>query len=678
MNAQVNLGEFEPIPILIGNEFATGPNSYSVAFSPQLGNGQLFAAVANRVNATVSVFSVDINTGAFNAINQPPVPTGNGPISVAFSPQLDNGQLFAAVANSATTTISIYTVDVNSGVFSPPTTVNAGTGPSSVAFSPQLNNGQLFAAVANGNSSNVSVYTVDINSGAFSSQTTFATGVAPTSVAFSPQLENGQLFAAVTNTNSGTVSVYTVNINTGFFVPTSPASFPTDINPISVAFSPQLENGELLAAVANFASTSVSVYRVNTSSGFFNPVIPPRTSTGQNPTSVAFSPQLENGQLFAAVSNATSNNVFVYQVLLPPILATISPIEGDFNGDTPVRITGANFTPTATVNFGSEPANGVIFISATELIAFSPPGSGVVDITVSTKLGTTTANQFTYTSIPIVTTITPNSGSSDGGTLVSIIGANFTPNATVNFGDVPVTAFFISPTLLVAFSPPGNGTVNVIVNTEVGTSSPSAANQFTYFTAESPVVTRVFPNSGPAEGGTLVSIIGANFTPNATVNFGSLPALSVSFLSSTALIAVTPSGFGIVDVTVTNELGTSALTAFGRFTYQNLSDGPGIPKNVQGFQLKNQFATQTDIMNVITWQVPSTGNPPITYKIFKDIHLTQLIGIVNANKQQKLFKFKIHNRKSDRAYTYYIVAINENGLQSSAVEVNIENKNYFR
>ncbi len=50
------------------------------------------------------------------------------------------------------------------------------------------------------------------------------------------------------------------------------------------------------------------------------------------------------------------------------------------------------------------------------------------------------------------------------------------------------------------------------------------------------------PISGPADGGTRVTIFGADFTPDATVIIGSRPATEVSYVSPTTLTAVTPPG----------------------------------------------------------------------------------------------------------------------------------------
>jgi hypothetical protein len=86
-------------------------------------------------------------------------------------------------------------------------------------------------------------------------------------------------------------------------------------------------------------------------------------------------------------------------------------------------------------------------------------------------------------------------------------------------------------------------------------------------TLPAPVVSMVYPTSGPSSGGTLVSILGANFQSGATVQFASIPASAVTFTSETNLTVTTPAGpAGAADVKVTNPDGQSSALAQG-FVY---------------------------------------------------------------------------------------------------------------
>ena len=113
-------------------------------------------------------------------------------------------------------------------------------------------------------------------------------------------------------------------------------------------------------------------------------------------------------------------------------------------------------------------------------------------------------NGFTYTGVLTVTSVSPNSGSTAGGTAVTIAGANFATGATVTFGGAAATGVVvISSGAIVATTPAGitgAATVTVTTNGQSG----SLPNGFTYTAV--PTVTGVSPNNGPTAGGTVVTI----------------------------------------------------------------------------------------------------------------------------------------------------------------------------
>jgi hypothetical protein len=87
--------------------------------------------------------------------------------------------------------------------------------------------------------------------------------------------------------------------------------------------------------------------------------------------------------------------------------------------------------------------------------------------------------------------------------------------------------------------------------------------------AKAPTVTRVSPKSGPAAGGTVVTITGTSFLTPATVKFGGTASPEVAVNSATSITAVAPAGaVGPVDIVVTTAGGTSATSAKDRFKYK--------------------------------------------------------------------------------------------------------------
>jgi IPT/TIG domain len=168
------------------------------------------------------------------------------------------------------------------------------------------------------------------------------------------------------------------------------------------------------------------------------------------------------------------------------------------------------------------------------------------------------------------------------------------------------------PVLCVATSPAGTGTVNVTVTTASGTSSTSTADQFTYTTAPppAPTVTAVGPASGPAAGGTAVTVTGSNLT-GGTVAFGTAAATGVSCTASSCT-ATSPAGTGTVNVTVTTSAGTSAISAADQFTYTttapaNLIPNPGfesagVPSDYWGSTLARSQA----VVHSGSWSLAQT------------------------------------------------------------------------
>ena len=165
---------------------------------------------------------------------------------------------------------------------------------------------------------------------------------------------------------------------------------------------------------------------------------------------------------------------------------------------------------------------------------------------------------------------------------MTITGTNFTGTTAVYFGTTVATSFTLgSDTSLTAVAPLHvAGTVDVLVITSYGGgSSSSAADQFTYLAGAAPTVTTLNPTSGPASGGTLVTITGTGFTHVSAVSFGSRLVTSFTVNSATSITATAPAqAGGLVDVTVTTLNGTSAITAGDRFTY--IADGALTPTGV--------------------------------------------------------------------------------------------------
>jgi hypothetical protein len=185
-----------------------------------------------------------------------------------------------------------------------------------------------------------------------------------------------------------------------------------------------------------------------------------------------------------------SDHEAIREVLVnAPAVTAVSPASGVTAGGTSVTLTGTGFTSATAVTFGSVAASSYTVNSATSITATSPAESaGTVDITVTTANGTSATHvvdQFTYVAPPTVTAVSPSTGPTGGGSVVTITGTSFigvSGAAAVKFGANNVTSYTVNTsTQITATSPSGSaGTVDVVVVSTGGTSASGAPDHFTY------------------------------------------------------------------------------------------------------------------------------------------------------------------------------------------------------
>lgn len=164
-----------------------------------------------------------------------------------------------------------------------------------------------------------------------------------------------------------------------------------------------------------------------------------------------------------------------------------------------------------------------------------------------------------------VTAVAPGAGPLNGGTPITVTGGGFRSGSTVSLGRAVATdVVVVDQSTITAVTPAGKkGPVDVTVNAPDG-ARVTLVGGFTY--VEPPRLQRVTPTSGPATGGTTVTITGRNFTPDATVAFGGSLAAQVRVLNPGTISAVIPAGVpGPVDVVVTTPGGADTLAR--AFTY---------------------------------------------------------------------------------------------------------------
>jgi hypothetical protein len=92
------------------------------------------------------------------------------------------------------------------------------------------------------------------------------------------------------------------------------------------------------------------------------------------------------------------------------------------------------------------------------------------------------------------------------------------------------------------------------------------------------------------------------------------------------------------------------------------------PINVTGCVSSDSFLLQQDLLNSISWSAPLVGSNPVSYQLYQDADLSQLIAIVSAT---GTLSYIAHNRKPNTTYSYYIVSVDQNGDHSIPVEITI-------
>jgi hypothetical protein len=185
----------------------------------------------------------------------------------------------------------------------------------------------------------------------------------------------------------------------------------------------------------------------------------------------------------AGTSVTSINDLFAYGA---PVVNSVAPDAGALLGGNDVILAGNGFVPGLTVYFGDDASSSVtVLAGGTGLYAVAPPGTpGSVDITVTTAQGTsaTSLHDAYFYGSPVVTAVSPGTGSSGGGTPVTITGSGFSPDSTVSFGLQPATSGTVnSSTSITAVAPAGNlGVIPVRVTTPAGISPLTPADNFEY------------------------------------------------------------------------------------------------------------------------------------------------------------------------------------------------------
>jgi hypothetical protein len=261
-----------------------------------------------------------------------------------------------------------------------------------------------------------------------------------------------------------------------------------------------------------------------------------------------------------------------------PTVTNLSPANGTTAGGTTVTLSGTGFASAATVRFGTTDAT-VVSREPGRIVVTTPAGSeGAVDVSVvnpGNQVGTRTGG-FTYIAPavpPTVTSVSPATATTLGGTVLTLNGTNFKASAEVTFdvgGDrrLGTAVTLVNSTRLTVETPAHvAGVADITVRNVVDDMSGTLTGQLTFIAP--PVLTGLTPATGLTTGGQTVTLTGTGFRTGATVRFGTALGTGVAVATDgLSLTVVTPSATlnGPVNVSVTNSDG-QVSTLNGAFTY---------------------------------------------------------------------------------------------------------------
>ncbi|MGP3535803.1 IPT/TIG domain-containing protein [Microbacterium sp. RD1] len=174
-----------------------------------------------------------------------------------------------------------------------------------------------------------------------------------------------------------------------------------------------------------------------------------------------------------------------YEYTDDPVIAALTPGTGPQTGGTVVTITGVNFTGVTRVTFDGVDGTNLVVVSDTELRVTTPAGApGAAEVRVFSPAGVSDPGSFVYTPVTTVTGVTPGSGPTGGGSVVTITGQCFTGATAVLFGGTASPSFTVVSDTQIRATTPARTTVGDVTVTVVGAGTcgtGALAGGFSYF-----------------------------------------------------------------------------------------------------------------------------------------------------------------------------------------------------
>jgi hypothetical protein len=240
----------------------------------------------------------------------------------------------------------------------------------------------------------------------------------------------------------------------------------------------------------------------------------------------SFALQIDQGELEYSSKEGNHSPQLVVEFVRPlPIISSFTPSYG--TPGTIVAISGANFDSTKVITFDKTPASQFEAMSDTLIHVTVPLQATSGKISVTNSEGTTsTIEDFTVLSAPIITDFIPRRGTAKSEIL--IFGENFTTVSQVAFSGVPTIDFAVeSNSQIKVIVPEGAGTGKIEVTNQEG-SSLSSEN---FVILLPPTIASFAPTEGAA--GTWLTIAGTNFDVSTEIAFHDSVITAVEWDSTT-------------------------------------------------------------------------------------------------------------------------------------------------
>ncbi|HMC68595.1 MAG TPA: IPT/TIG domain-containing protein, partial [Mycobacteriales bacterium] len=191
---------------------------------------------------------------------------------------------------------------------------------------------------------------------------------------------------------------------------------------------------------------------------------------------------------------------YTYDPAVTPTVTAISPANGPSAGGTIVTITGTAFQPGATATLGGVALRAVSVVSDTTISgttgAHAPAPTNAVVVMNPDTQSATCGCTYSYdpSAAPSVSSISPASGPTTGGTAVTISGVSFQTGAMATVGGVTLTAVTVTSTTLTGMTGAHAAGVVSVVVTNPDTQSGTCACTYEYLVV--PIISnvRVSPN----------------------------------------------------------------------------------------------------------------------------------------------------------------------------------------